>query len=192
MWSIPFICRLYIAKTVVILINIILYTIPVNMEYDKRQYAFFIKGVTYNKRCSPNYMGGLFMVIVNPYFLHDLLSPIAGLGDDDEAVSFNKSQNVKSEEQYRNIIRKELVGYFNGLSDIKKEKSKSSLKYYLTKNDVDWGRVFDSCLPPFDPPQIARDFFIWLWEELFGGENYLISDLKQFKVVADIHEPNRP
>lgn len=132
------------------------------------------------------------MIEVNPWFIDSLLSPITGLGDDDSAVALYRKMNVTTEEQYREIINKKFVDYFNGLSDRNKNKTKLALSYYLTTNKIDFERVFESCLPPFDPPQCARDFFVWLWEELFRDEEYLISDLSPFQVNSNIHEPNRP
>ena len=132
------------------------------------------------------------MKIVNPYFLDVFLRPITGLADDDEAVLYYQEIELGSEEQYKAVIRDTLVEPFNSLDEEKKQKSKLALGYYLTKQAIDFQRVFDSCLPPFDLPENARDFFVWLWEELFAGENYIVPDYETYKVVPDIHEPNRP
>jgi hypothetical protein len=132
------------------------------------------------------------MHTVNPYFLNDLMSPITGLGEDDEAVSFYGEMGIISEDQYRKIINEKFVDYYKSLDKDKQQKLKIALSYYLSKPDSDFERVFESCLPPFDPPANARDFFVWIWEELFKQESYMISDLKSYKVVPDIHEPNRP
>lgn len=131
------------------------------------------------------------MKTVNPYFLNKLLSPITGIADDDEVVMYYQNMNL-NEVQYRIIIREQLKPYFDGCSEIVKQKSKLTLSYYLSKNDYDFEDVFESCLPPFDPPENARDFFVWLWEELFGNEDYKISDLESFKEVPDVYEPNQP
>lgn len=131
------------------------------------------------------------MKIVNPYFLDVFLRPITGLADDDEAVLYYQKIELNSEEQYRALIRDTLVGHFESLDDVKKQKSKLALSYYLTRQEIDFQRIFDSCLPPFDLPANASDFFVWIWEELFAGEDYIITDSETYKVVADIHEPNR-
>lgn len=57
---------------------------------------------------------------------------------------------------------------------------------------MDFERLFESCLPPFDPPKNARDFFVWLWEALFKKENYSIDPNEVYKIVTDVNEPNRP
>lgn len=132
------------------------------------------------------------MKIVNPFFLDVLLGPITGLADDDEAVQHYEKIELCSEEQYKAVIRDILVTPYNGLDEEKKEKAKLALSYYLSRQEVDFQRVFDSCLPPFDPPPHARDFFAWLWDVLFPNESFLVSDSETYRVVADIHEPNRP
>jgi hypothetical protein len=136
--------------------------------------------------------GGLEMKIVNPYFLDVLLRPITGLADDDDAVLHYQGIELSNEKQYKEVIRGTLIGPFNSLDDEKKKKSEIALSYYLTKDEIDFQRVFDSCLPPFDPPTNARNFFVWLWEELFAGKDYIIPDLETYRVMPDIHEPNRP
>ena len=137
-------------------------------------------------------MGGSYMKQVNPWFLDDLMSPISGLADDDDAVMYYRQMNVDSEEKFRAIIREKFVVYYYALDEQKQEKAKLALSFYLSKPEFNFESVFDACLPPFDPPKDARDFFVWLWEELFPGENYVISDLKSYKIVPDIYEPNRP
>ena len=132
------------------------------------------------------------MKTVNPYFLNDLMSPITGLADDDNAIKYYSNLNINTEEKFRSIIKDLFLPYYENLDHTKKQKSKLALSYYLSKADYDFERVFESCLPPFDPPSNARNFFLWLWEELFNGEDYLIKDLKSYKVVLDIHEPNIP
>lgn len=62
----------------------------------------------------------------------------------------------------------------------------------ISSLEFDFERVFESCLPPFDPPKIALDFFVWLWEALFNNEDYNIDPNEVYKIVADVHEPNRP
>lgn len=132
------------------------------------------------------------MKIVNPYFLDELLSPLTGLADDDGAVEHYRHIELNSEDQYKSVIKDTLIEPFNNLDEERKQKSKLALSYYLTKQKCNFERVFNSCLPPFHPPEDARDFFIWLWESLFPGESYIVSDSETYKVVPNIYEPNRP
>ena len=131
------------------------------------------------------------MKIVNPIFLYQFLYPLMGLGDDDEAMKYYLDIDLCTEEQYKVIIRENLVDDFNHLNEEIKEKAKLALSYYLSKPEIDFDRVFDSLLPPCDLPENSRDFFVWLWEELYGDESYKISEFEIFKVVEDIYEPLR-
>ena len=60
------------------------------------------------------------------------------------------------------IINEKFVDYYKSLDKDKQQKSKIALSYYLSKPDSDFERVFESCLPPFDPPANARNFFVWI------------------------------
>ncbi|ELK38905.1 hypothetical protein BAG01nite_49530 [Brevibacillus agri] len=131
------------------------------------------------------------MNVVNPHFLDVFLRPLTGLADDDEAVAHYKEIELQTEQQYKAVIRETLVEHFNNLEEVEKRKSKIALSYYLTKPEIDFERVFYSLLPPFDAPPNARDFFLWLWEELFIGESFELIDVESYKVVADMYEPLR-
>lgn len=132
------------------------------------------------------------MKIVNPYFLLDLLGPITGRGDDDVVVEKYRLVNFSDETQYKIIIDELFVDYFQSLSEENKSKAKLALSYYLSRSELDFERLFESCLPPFDPPKNARDFFVWLWEALFNEEDYIIDPNEVYKIVTDVHEPNQP
>jgi len=128
---------------------------------------------------------------VNPFFLHELLGPLTGLADDDSTVDFFRSIDPNDPDQVRPIIRRYLVPYFDQLQAPAKRKAKLALSYYLSNSSANFARVFHSCLLPFPPPDDARMFFLWLWEELFPNENHQLTDLTAFREVPDIHEPNR-
>jgi len=131
------------------------------------------------------------MKVVNPHFLDEFLVPITGLADDNEAIEHYKDVELRTEAQYKAVIRETLVEHFHSLEEVVKKKAKLALSYYLTKPAVDFVGVFESLLPPFDLPPNARDFFVWLWEELFIGESYELADVDSYKVVADMYEPLR-
>lgn len=59
------------------------------------------------------------MKIVNPYFLHVFLRPIIGLADDDEAVEYYRQIELKSEDQYKAVIRDILIEPFKSLDEEK-------------------------------------------------------------------------
>lgn len=131
------------------------------------------------------------MKVVNPHFLDVFLGPITGLADDNESIEYYKDVELRTEAQYKAVIKETLVEHFHNLEEVVKKKAKISLSYYLTKPAVDFERVFYSLLPPFDAPSDPRDFFVWIWEELFIGESYKLADVDSYKVVADMYEPLR-
>lgn len=134
----------------------------------------------------------ILLVSVNLYFITDLLSPITGLADDDEAVEKYRDIDTSVDNDYRKIIRKEIRTYYDYLNSEKKDKVKRALNYYLATSEIDFERLIESCLPPFDPPKDARDFFVWVWEELFEGETYQITNKADYVINSDVNEPNRP
>jgi hypothetical protein len=129
------------------------------------------------------------MKTVNPYLLTVFLKPITGLADDDEAVMKFQSLGTLSEADYRKIIRDDLVQPFLKLPNKLKEKAKLSLCYYLNKKGYDFEAVFDFCSPPFDPPKDPRDFFLWIWQETFSGEECKLDIAEAYKEVNDMYEP---
>jgi hypothetical protein len=65
-----------------------------------------------------------------------------------------------------------------------------SFRYFLSKQGTDFGRLYDSCLLPIASPSNPRQFFVWLWEDLFGKEPFRLEDLSQFQENNDLHGPN--
>ncbi|MCR8659459.1 hypothetical protein [Paenibacillus endoradicis] len=129
------------------------------------------------------------MITINPHFLSQLLIPITGMADVDEEVEKYRELDIADKEQYRAIIRRIIPASFYSLTIENQEKVKLALNYYLSTSEIDFERVFHSCLPPFDHPTNAKDFFVWIWEELFGDERFQISDKEQYFINPDIEEP---
>ena len=131
------------------------------------------------------------MNTVNPYFLHTLLEPLSGLADDDDAVQAYANLDSNDETQMRAIIREMIVPLALSLSTGAKERVKLAYQFYLSKPDAKWDRVFYSTLPPFDAPNDPRQFFVWIWDECFSGEDFHLADLSKFIENRDINEPMR-
>jgi hypothetical protein len=131
------------------------------------------------------------MKTVNPYFLHKLIAPLAGLADEDMSLEKYGSLNPNDLGQLGEVIRRELRPHFLALNAEGKDRAKLALAYYLSREGSDFGRVLDSSLLPFDSPDDPRNFFVLLWAELFPEEELIPIDISGFKEVPDIHEPNR-
>ena len=128
---------------------------------------------------------------VNPYFLHTLLEPLTGLADDDDAVLRYRGLDPNSDQQVRAIIRETIVPHAKSLSAKATDKVRLAYKYYLSKVDSKFDRVFYSNLLPFDAPDDPRRFFLWVWEECFPIEDYLMESLDEYVENADVNEPLR-
>jgi hypothetical protein len=131
------------------------------------------------------------MKTVNPYFFIELLEPLVGMADIDEEVETYRNINPDSEEEIKKIIIDVLKPHFDSLSEVKKEQCKITLSYYLTTSTIDFERIFASYLLPFDPPSTPQLFFMWLWEVLFEGEEYIMENPDQCVEKNDVYEPLR-
>ncbi len=99
----------------------------------------------------------------------------------DEEGSIVKSE--EDEQGFREIIRRHVKPWYKQYTEASAQIYKDTLRYYLTTNEIDfddiWGQQQDADIPTTTDP---RDFFVWIWEELFPGENYEISDLSDWSV----------
>lgn len=123
---------------------------------------------------------------INRSFLLAFIAPITGQADVDEIVDYYMANPPKTEEDYRKIIREQLVSEFNEEYEITKEKAKLVLSYYLTFGGIDFERAFYSYLPPFELEVDARDFYVWIWEEIYGEESYILEGSKDDYETCDI------
>jgi hypothetical protein len=131
------------------------------------------------------------MKTVNPFFLCKLLGPLVGLADDDDALDKYHPLDPNDPEQVRVVIRDELAPHFLAMSADGKARARLALNYYLSNPRLDFGRVMDSSLLPFESPADPRTFFVLLWEELFPGEVFVPIGVDDYREVPNIHEPNR-
>jgi hypothetical protein len=86
--------------------------------------------------------------------------------------------------------QRHINNYFERTSDTYKKSLKRTLSYYLTTNRIDFDRLYDNRLVAFEPPADPRDFFLWIWQILFPGEDYRIEDVENYSETEDINEPN--
>ena len=123
---------------------------------------------------------------VNKYSLDVLLFPITGLADDDDMVErymgYSYDDKVISQ-LVKEFIQPHVLNYSEELLKL----TRNTLGYYLVNEGVDFSRVFNSCLPPFDlsDDQINK-FFEVIWSCCFDAEleSYKNVDV-QFKHDLD-------
>ncbi|GGJ30511.1 hypothetical protein [Paenibacillus hunanensis] len=122
------------------------------------------------------------MLIIKPDLLRIFLDPLTGLADDDEEMIYYMNKPPQTEDDYRSIIKERLKEPFHQKEEKKKEVANLALRYYLSHPTIDFEGVYESVLPPFDPPHPPREFFLWIWEELFKGEDYSLNE-EEYKMI---------
>lgn len=132
------------------------------------------------------------MRTVNPYYIVQYLGGLVGGADDDEAAAKYDELDSDDAVAVKEVIERELRDHFvRQTPSISCGIAKLSLQYYLTKGGIDWGRMFDSHLIPFNAPADPRDFFIWIWEVFYPDESYFLSDTNGIVEVRDSQAPLR-
>jgi hypothetical protein len=126
---------------------------------------------------------------VNGYFLSELLNGLSGMGDDDEMTARFQGLDGNNAAQVKEVIAAELKPTFDSRSEKYREACRTALRYYLSKPGARFERVFYANLLPLSPPSDVREFFVWVWEVFFPGQDYHVPDLSEFEEVNDIREP---
>jgi hypothetical protein len=130
--------------------------------------------------------------IVNSMFLGMFFYPCTGMADyvdmnHEEAYLLDIDPNNKSE--VVDVIQSIFIPYYkSNFSTEELSRMKNALQYYLATNNIDFSLEFNSHLLPFDHPQNAKDFFLWLWETCFPNEHYELSSSDEYIVVTDTWE----
>ncbi len=141
-----------------------------------------------------SYFDGSPKLPVNPWWLAVPLYPLAGLGDygsEEELLPF-EILDTNNENVMRELIRNHFVPYVHRIDADSISKLKRAYQYYLSQEKFRWeSAVFDTLYMPFECPRNARSFFLWIWEECFPSEEWLIREFRRFFVDENLDEPNR-
>ncbi len=129
--------------------------------------------------------------IVNSHLVESLLMPLAGEADSDDQIILFASIDVNNEFEMKEVIRKYLLPDFKQASKTYQDQVKLSLAYFLITEKIDFERIIQSLLLPFDPSHHGKKWFVWIWEVFFNKEEYSLSDISKYIVVDDIYEPVR-
>lgn len=100
------------------------------------------------------------------YELFNLMDPVAGLADFDDIVDQYFELGELDEPKYKSIIEREFVPYYRKINKDDLVTLKNDLETALNDDDYDFERDFECVLPPFDPPENPRDFFVWIDEAI--------------------------
>ena len=124
------------------------------------------------------------MIVVNLYFVESLVDNIASLNlSDEEDTNLRQQIDPNNELDVKKIFKEWLVPIYKRWGTSTKLKLKESLRYLLNSNDDDlFDLVAGGNEPPFEFPEPLINYFIWLWEVLFGNESYRIENLDEYVV----------
>lgn len=126
----------------------------------------------------------------NIHFITALLDPLVGAADDDQEVVRYRDVDADDEAQIRQVVRDRLLPHLQRFDADNRCLAERSLRYFLSKEGTDFTRLYDASLLPIAAPSNARQFFVWLCEELFGKEPAVPLDLGEIRENNDIHGPN--
>jgi len=87
------------------------------------------------------------------------------------------------------VIRPFILPWIRSLDETTQRMTKDSFRYCLNAQmpkslgGVEFFQsMFNSIVPDFDGPEPIRLFFVWIWEELYGPEDYYTDDLSSYVV----------
>ncbi len=106
------------------------------------------------------------------------------------------SLNPNDEQTMRQLIRDLCVPYYRSASENFRMHVKESLRWMLSggfekENPGYWQsgfeKLFDDPETVLPMPDNPRNFYLWLWEELFCDEPWQIEDWSQYEYVPDFN-----
>ena len=112
--------------------------------------------------------------IVDRIFIVEILQGIS-FYDEEQCEAIFSKLNHNDETDVKLVIRYRILPVYYMKSNHFKENLKNSLKYYLSYEGFDddiFKEIFYLASPAFDLTENSKDFFKWLWDELFEDENY--------------------
>ena len=129
------------------------------------------------------------MKTVNKYILGDFLVPLGGTADyDSPSTAYLHFVDPNNENEVKDVILNEIKPHYEGRPQGLREQMKLALSYYLTTNNIDFESIYYSFLIILQPPSNAKNFFLWIWDVLFPGENYQMADTDQYVEIDDSSE----
>jgi hypothetical protein len=122
------------------------------------------------------------MPVANSYFLSYLVGPLNTVSDDEA----NTVQSGDDAVSIRKLISQYVCPGFDLLADQSQEDCKNALRYFLTTKTAPFESILDDQQEwPIESPSEPSLFFIWIWDELFPGQDYRLENLEQWEVCKD-------
>jgi hypothetical protein len=125
------------------------------------------------------------MKTVNQYYLRELLGPLNTLGDED--VRFiGCFVDPNDEAAVKDVLRKHVLPMCAELSKETLDHYTSALRYYLTTRSAPVTAFISAQQEsPLRCPADPHSLFLWVWELLCPGEDYLVTDLACWREEND-------
>ena len=119
---------------------------------------------------------------VTPYWFTQILAPFAGLGDIDDSPLHEV--DPADEAQVRTMLSTYVRPEFESLPDPHRFAVRLSLSYFLSAGHSPsvLERPLDGLLASELNTPNPKDFYIWLWEELFAGQAYVLPDVAHHRI----------
>jgi hypothetical protein len=129
---------------------------------------------------------------INLFYVGSLLRPWAGSAEDDDRYAEFDGIDPNDERALRERIRADLASYYRRWDDRSQERGKMALRFALTfMGEEIFDRAYDTSMIVLEPRQPTRQLFEWLWEELFGDEDWrLPGKPKDYQLENAIWQPN--
>ncbi|WP_040254669.1 hypothetical protein [Psychroserpens mesophilus] len=124
------------------------------------------------------------MKVVNKYFLINSIDAIS-FYDSEDCEDVFSDLDVNNESEVKKIIKYRMLINHLIKPETFKEIFKNTLKYYLNKDKVDFEKIYQAGYPSFGLPNEPKFFFIWIWEEFYKGESYILDDLSDYEEYND-------
>jgi hypothetical protein len=122
------------------------------------------------------------MNTANPNYLTWIVGALNTVTDDEA----NLVNSPDDENGTRRIIRLLIKPDFEGLRPEAQQQLKDSLRYYLTTEEADFYDILDLQYEwPIEPPTNAKDFFLWIWDELFPNQDFTVDRVADWSVSHD-------
>jgi hypothetical protein len=133
--------------------------------------------------------------VVSRRFLFWAIGPIIRHEDVEEGempeLEFSGIDNHNPVEVKQRVIQPFVVPWVRSCDEITQRMTKDSFRYYLNVRMPDrygiefFQGLFNSIIPNFEGPTPIRLFFVWMWDELYGPEDYHANDLSNYVIDDD-------
>lgn len=100
------------------------------------------------------------------YYIDLLISSLIGLGDDENAFLQYQHLDTNDQSKMTQVFVETILPDFEKFGTLTKQQVKTTLRQLLSDGNTDFEEIFYSRLLPFEPPDIPRNFFLWLYKAL--------------------------